>query len=219
MADAELGSLPPAELNSLAEGLQGDLQLLSDSAQKLQGAVARFHQSGVALEALEVEAEGACASSPPPPLGPPWSARRRRSRVRDAGKPMLVPLTQSLYAPGRLGDTGRVLIDIGTGYFVEARNPAAVAPPRAARTALAPRRGGRQLTLCCVAASSLQRTGSPSAAARYSCCEKTWTSSARCGVWGGRRSARRPRAATPGLRRSFPSPDYQREASTPDASN
>ena len=34
---------------------------------------------------------------------------------------MLVPLTQSLYAPGKLGDTGKVLIDIGTGYFVEVR--------------------------------------------------------------------------------------------------
>jgi prefoldin subunit 5 len=34
---------------------------------------------------------------------------------------MLVPLTQSLYAPGRLGKTDSVLVDIGTGYFVEAR--------------------------------------------------------------------------------------------------
>jgi hypothetical protein len=32
---------------------------------------------------------------------------------------MMVPLTQSLYAPGRVGDSGKVLVDIGTGYFVE----------------------------------------------------------------------------------------------------
>ena len=44
---------------------------------------------------------------------------------------MLVPLTQSLYAPGSLGDTGKVLIDIGTGYFVEVRraNYACSPPP------------------------------------------------------------------------------------------
>jgi len=32
---------------------------------------------------------------------------------------MLVPLTKSLYAPGKLGDTDKVLIDVGTGYFIE----------------------------------------------------------------------------------------------------
>ncbi len=34
---------------------------------------------------------------------------------------MLVPLTQSLYVPGELADTNHVLVDIGTGYFVEVR--------------------------------------------------------------------------------------------------
>ena len=34
---------------------------------------------------------------------------------------MLVPLTQSLYVPGELADTEHVLVDIGTGYFVEVR--------------------------------------------------------------------------------------------------
>ena len=35
------------------------------------------------------------------------------------GKAVLVPLTQSLYVPGRLADTRKVLVDIGTGYYVE----------------------------------------------------------------------------------------------------
>ena len=35
-----------------------------------------------------------------------------------AGKAMLVPLTGSLYCPGRLGACEKVLIDIGTGYYV-----------------------------------------------------------------------------------------------------
>jgi prefoldin subunit 5 len=118
----DLNALQPAELNELADGLQSDLQLLSESAQKLQGAVARFHQSGVALEALEAEKPGASpkAAHAPAPV-PPLLTLEAHPRSRDAGKPMLVPLTQSLYAPGTLGDTGKVLVDIGTGYFVEAR--------------------------------------------------------------------------------------------------
>lgn len=35
------------------------------------------------------------------------------------GKKMLVPLTASLYVPGMLDDEEKVLVDIGTGYFVE----------------------------------------------------------------------------------------------------
>lgn len=36
-----------------------------------------------------------------------------------AGAPMLLPLTQSLYVEGELADAENVLIDIGTGYFLE----------------------------------------------------------------------------------------------------
>jgi prefoldin alpha subunit len=31
----------------------------------------------------------------------------------------MVPLTPSLYVPGTIADTEKVLVDIGTGYFVE----------------------------------------------------------------------------------------------------
>ena len=34
-------------------------------------------------------------------------------------KPILVPLTSSLYVPGKLADTEHVLVDIGTGFYVE----------------------------------------------------------------------------------------------------
>lgn len=36
-----------------------------------------------------------------------------------AERPLLVPLTSSLYVPGRLTSSSHVLIDIGTGFFVE----------------------------------------------------------------------------------------------------
>ena len=36
-----------------------------------------------------------------------------------SGKKMLVPLTASLYVPGTLDDAQKVLVDVGTGYFIE----------------------------------------------------------------------------------------------------
>lgn len=35
------------------------------------------------------------------------------------GKPILVPLTTSLYVPGELADTENVIVDVGTGFYVE----------------------------------------------------------------------------------------------------
>ena len=35
------------------------------------------------------------------------------------GTPILVPLTPSLYVPGKLASTDTVLVDIGTGFYVE----------------------------------------------------------------------------------------------------
>lgn len=34
-------------------------------------------------------------------------------------KVILVPLTNSLYVPGKLNDTQHVIIDVGTGYYVK----------------------------------------------------------------------------------------------------
>tara|TARA_R110002060_G_scaffold65606_4_gene74622 strand:+ start:423 stop:587 length:165 start_codon:yes stop_codon:yes gene_type:complete len=35
------------------------------------------------------------------------------------GKPILVPLTTSLYVPGTLADPDNVIVDVGTGFYVE----------------------------------------------------------------------------------------------------
>ncbi|KAF8059905.1 Prefoldin subunit-domain-containing protein [Lyophyllum atratum] len=40
-------------------------------------------------------------------------------KPQNAGKTILVPLTNSLYVPGKLSDPEHVIVDIGTGYFVE----------------------------------------------------------------------------------------------------
>ncbi len=35
------------------------------------------------------------------------------------GKEIMVPLTSSLYVPGRMDDNNHVLIEVGAGYFIE----------------------------------------------------------------------------------------------------
>jgi prefoldin alpha subunit len=35
------------------------------------------------------------------------------------GAEILIPLTQSLYVPGRLASSSTVLVDVGTGFYVE----------------------------------------------------------------------------------------------------
>ena len=40
-------------------------------------------------------------------------------KKNNEGKELLVPLTSSMYVPGKLHDVEHVLIDVGTGYYVE----------------------------------------------------------------------------------------------------
>lgn len=82
---------------------------------------------------------------------------------------MLVPLTSSLYVPGKLGDTSHVIVDVGTGYYVKKVSGASAAsgvgetkpvlpiaqcappswprPPRTARSASQTPRAGRAVEL------------------------------------------------------------------------
>ncbi|EKU23344.1 prefoldin subunit 5 [Nannochloropsis gaditana CCMP526] len=41
------------------------------------------------------------------------------------GDEILVPLTQSLYVPGTISDADKVLVDVGTGYYIEKTLPKA----------------------------------------------------------------------------------------------
>ncbi|KAG7087343.1 hypothetical protein E1B28_013319 [Marasmius oreades] len=40
-------------------------------------------------------------------------------KPQNEDKPILVPLTNSLYVPGKISNAEHVLVDIGTGYFVK----------------------------------------------------------------------------------------------------
>jgi prefoldin alpha subunit len=41
------------------------------------------------------------------------------SKLIRQGRSILVPLTSSLYVPGTLKNAGKVLVDVGTGYYIE----------------------------------------------------------------------------------------------------
>lgn len=41
------------------------------------------------------------------------------SKPENEGKDMLVPLTSSLYVPGKVVDCDKFMVDVGTGYYVE----------------------------------------------------------------------------------------------------
>jgi hypothetical protein len=48
------------------------------------------------------------------------------SYSRRPDRTVLVPLTNSLYVPGKISDKSNVIVDIGTGYFVKKVSPFAI---------------------------------------------------------------------------------------------
>lgn len=67
-----------------------------------------------------------------PGLGAPWlgalpetplpAPRAHAPPARAAGQPLMLPLTESLYVPAKLADAENVMVDVGTGYFVQVRS-------------------------------------------------------------------------------------------------
>merc|ERR1712000_245382 len=82
----------------MGNGLDTDLQFYQESLQNLKLAQAKFQESGDSLNCM-VKSNG--------------------------GKPVLVPLTGSMYVPGALAQPDKVIVDIGTGYYVEKESVAA----------------------------------------------------------------------------------------------
>ncbi|XP_028766957.1 probable prefoldin subunit 5 [Neltuma alba] len=80
------------QLKALKEQADLEVNLLQDSINNIRTATARLDIASSALQDLS---------------------------LRPQGKKMLVPLTASLYVPGTLDDADKVLVDVGTGYFIE----------------------------------------------------------------------------------------------------
>ncbi|XP_010942476.1 prefoldin subunit 5 [Elaeis guineensis] len=90
VSDMEKMSLE--QLKSLKEQSDLEVNLLQDSLNKIRTAATRLEIASSALHDLS---------------------------LRPQGKKLLVPLTASLYVPGTLDDAVKVLVDVGTGYFIE----------------------------------------------------------------------------------------------------
>ena len=88
-----VSSLPVPQLQELKSQLDRELEHLTTSFQSLRTAQSKFR------DCLKSISQGVNEGT--------------------AGKPLLIPLTSSLYVPGRLTSSTHVLIDIGTGFFVE----------------------------------------------------------------------------------------------------
>jgi len=88
----KLSDLTQQQLSSLKKQLDEEIAHLTSSFQSLRSAQLRFRD---------------CLKSLSSPL------------TATSSRPILVPLTTSLYVPGTLVDTEKVLVDVGTGFYVE----------------------------------------------------------------------------------------------------
>jgi len=86
------------QLNQLKSSIEEELQGLNGAIQQLQISRNKLHTSKEALARLDSTPEGT---------------------------PMLVPMTSSLYVPGETTALDTVIVDVGTGYFIEKSVPEA----------------------------------------------------------------------------------------------
>ncbi|KAL8953066.1 MAG: hypothetical protein Q9222_001059 [Ikaeria aurantiellina] len=98
-----LSSLPAQQLTSIKNQLTQELQHLTNSFTQLRAAQAKFRDC---IKSIRDGVENG-------------------GREKKQGASILVPLTPSLYVPGKLASTETVLVDIGTGFYVEKTPPAA----------------------------------------------------------------------------------------------
>ncbi|KAK3626488.1 subunit of tubulin prefoldin [Elasticomyces elasticus] len=89
----DLGALSTQQLSQVKKQLDDEVQHLSNSYQNLRVAQQKFRDCVVSIK------QGVAENA--------------------KNKPLLVPLTSSLYVPGKLADTEHVLVDVGTGFYVE----------------------------------------------------------------------------------------------------
>lgn len=88
----DISKLNLEQLTSLKNQLDQELQFFNDSLQQLKIAQMKFSESGECVDKVTPETKG---------------------------KEVLVPLTSCMYVPGTISDAEKLLIDVGTGYYVE----------------------------------------------------------------------------------------------------
>eukprot|EP00088_Acartia_fossae_P066314 TRINITY_DN8214_c0_g1_i1.p1 TRINITY_DN8214_c0_g1~~TRINITY_DN8214_c0_g1_i1.p1 ORF type:complete len:165 (-),score=41.11 TRINITY_DN8214_c0_g1_i1:375-869(-) len=91
MQAVDLTKLNLMQLTQFKNGLDSDIQFYQESLQNLKLAQSKFQDSSDCMSQMK-EREG---------------------------HEVLVPLTGSMYVPGVIKETEKVLVDVGTGYYVE----------------------------------------------------------------------------------------------------
>ncbi|KAH7028368.1 Prefoldin [Macrophomina phaseolina] len=109
-------TLSVPQLSQLKKQLDSELEHLTNSFQSLRSAQNRFRDCLKSINTgLTSGSTGTC------PLAPPsvTSCCAAPLAIPTPKKPILVPLTSSLYVTGKLADVKTVLVDVGTGFYVE----------------------------------------------------------------------------------------------------
>ncbi|KAI4384116.1 hypothetical protein MLD38_009883 [Melastoma candidum] len=88
----ELQRLSVEHLKAVKEQTDLEINLLQDSLNNIRTATSRLESASIALDDLS---------------------------LRPLDHRILVPLASSLYVPASLAASDRVLVDVGTGYFIE----------------------------------------------------------------------------------------------------
>jgi len=88
----DISQLGIQQLQQLKKQLDAEVQQLAQNYSSFKLAQNRLNESGSSLEAISTD---------------------------NANGEILVPLTQSLYVPGKLANVDTVLVDVGTGYYFE----------------------------------------------------------------------------------------------------
>ncbi|RAK97069.1 prefoldin subunit 5 [Aspergillus ibericus CBS 121593] len=100
-----INSLSVPQLRALQTRLSSELEHLTTSHAKLRAAQLKFKDCVRSIN------EGVIGSA---------------QKGTDGKEDILVPLTSSLYVRGKLADREKVLVDVGTGFYVEKTAPKAI---------------------------------------------------------------------------------------------
>ena len=88
-----IDSMSLDQLNSLKQQQQGRLEQLSVQYSAFKDAKARLNLARESLSTIPTSGDG--------------------------GQQIMIPLTESLYAPGKIVDPNKILVELGAGFFVE----------------------------------------------------------------------------------------------------
>ncbi|KAG8458278.1 hypothetical protein KFE25_001570 [Diacronema lutheri] len=91
----QLAKQPLQVLQQHKQSIEGEIESIMSSHMQLRTALARFSNSKETI---------------------------RQFSQQQPEQEMLVPLTNSLYVPGKIDNVESLLVDVGTGYFIEKSN-------------------------------------------------------------------------------------------------